>query len=178
MPYTFVPKYKHAKAFGRNLRISKKSAAVLCAAVRNKPLTRAKRLLNDLKENRRSLRGKYYSDTVEGVLQLLESCEKNAENLGLDAERLFVHASAHQGTMMRRRRRKSGFGSQLKATNLEIILVERGKISEERRKEKTKEAVKEAVKKEVQKLKEKEGVIVQEKEKADKAHKHDEGKTK
>lgn len=159
MPYTFVPKYRHAKAHGRNLRISRKSASVLCAAIRNKPLSRAKRLLVDLNSGRRSLKGKYYSKTVEGILELLESCEKNAENLGLDADRLFVHASARKGTAMRRRRRKSGFGSQLKAAHLEIFLIEKGKVNEEKIKERTKKAVTEAVKKEVQKMKEKEKEI-------------------
>jgi len=162
VPYTFVPEHPHAKVFGHNLRISKKSAALVCAAIRNKPLIRAKRLLIDLKNNRRSLRGKYYSKTVDGILQLIESCERNAENLGLDSERLFVHASAHQGRMLRRRRRKAAFGSQLKATNVEIMLIERGRISEEQRKEKLKEQVKETVKKEVEKMKQKEAIIVEE----------------
>ncbi|MBI2579188.1 MAG: hypothetical protein HYW26_05730 [Candidatus Aenigmarchaeota archaeon] len=159
MPYTFLPKQPHAKAHGRNMRISRKSAVVLCAAIRNKPLTRARRLLTDIKSGRRSLKGKYYSKTVDGILELLNSCEKNAGNLGLDSERLFVQAAAHQGTAMRRRRRKSGFGSHLKATHLEIFLVERGKVNEEKTKEKMKKAVTEAVKKEVQKMKEKEKEI-------------------
>lgn len=155
MPYTFVPKFRHAKAYGSNLRVSAKSAAIICAAIRDKPLTRAKRLLVDLKSGRRNLKGKYYSGTVEGLLQLLESAEKNAENLGLESERLFVHASAHKGMALRRRRRKSGFGSKLKTANVEIMLIECGKADDMRRKEKLKEAVKTALTKEVQKMKEK-----------------------
>ncbi len=162
MPYTFIPEQSHAKTYGHNLRVSKKSAVIVCAAIRNKPVKRAKRLLVDLKERKRNLKGKYYSKTVDAILRLVESCEKNAESLGLDAGRLFVHASAHQGLMLRRRRRKAAFGSQLKATNVEIMLIERGRISEERRKDKLKEAVKQAVKEEVQKIRETEGEIVKE----------------
>jgi len=61
------------------------------------------------------------------MLLLIESCEKNAEFLGLDKGRLMVRASAHLGTMLKRRRRKAKFGSRMKATNLEIMLIESGR---------------------------------------------------
>lgn len=125
MPYTVLPKANHAKAFGRNMRISTKHAALLCRVIRKKPLKRAKRLLEDLAAERRSLEGKHYTKTAKEVLSLLSSCEKNAEALGLDTAHLMVHASAHQGTHLRRRRRKQAFGMKLKSTNLEIILVEK-----------------------------------------------------
>jgi ribosomal protein L22 len=139
--YTFKPGKKFAKASGQNMRISTKSAELICRVIRKKPLTRAKRLLSDLAEEKRSLDGMYYSKTVREMLMLLESCEKNAEFLGLDSDRLFVHASAHTGTNFRRRRRKAGFGSKMKSTNLEIMLIERGraqeKVSKERPAKKT-----------------------------------------
>src|SRR3989338_11468037 len=127
MSYTFVPKEKHAKAYGNNIRISKKSARIVCNAIKRKPLVRGKRLLVDLQAKRRSLGGKYYSKAVDEILQLLESCEKNADNLNLEKSKLFIHASAHMGTIMRRRRRKSAFGSRLKTAHVEIMLIEKGK---------------------------------------------------
>ncbi|MBI4170932.1 MAG: hypothetical protein HY514_04505 [Candidatus Aenigmarchaeota archaeon] len=127
MTYTFAPKQRFAKASGTNMRISTKSAEVICRVIRKKPLKRAKRLLNDLAGQKRGLGVKYYSKTVKQILELLESCEKNAEFLGLENNRLFVHASAHQGTSIRRRRRKAAFGSAMKNTNMEIMLIERGK---------------------------------------------------
>jgi ribosomal protein L22 len=127
MTYTFIPKEKYARAFGNNMRISTKSAAILCRVIRKKPLTRAKRLLQDLAAERRSLDGKHYTKTAREMAALLESCEKNADNLDLDKGRLIVHASAHKGTNMRRRRRKAKYGSQMKTTNLEIMLIERGR---------------------------------------------------
>ncbi len=130
MSYTFTPEQKFAKASGSNMRVSTKSAQVICSAVRRKTLKRAKRLLQDMAAEKRGLDGKYYTKTVKKILELLESCEKNAEFLGLESERLFVHASAHQGATLRRRRRKAAFGSRMKSTNMEIMLIERGKLVE------------------------------------------------
>ena len=127
MTYTFKPEQKFARASGPNMRISTKSAQAICRAIRRKTLRRAKRLLQDMAAERRGLGGKYHTKTAGEMLRLLESCEKNAEFLGLDSGRLFVHASAHQGTTMRRRRRKSGFGHSLKSTNMEVMLIERGR---------------------------------------------------
>ncbi len=70
---TFVPKHNYARAFGTGMRISQKSASLVCRAIKNKPLTRAKRLLEDLKAERRSLEGKYYSKAVKAMLSLLNS---------------------------------------------------------------------------------------------------------
>ena len=126
MPYTFQPEEKHAKAYS-TLPISVKSAELICKVIRKKPLKRAKRLLFDLETERRSLGGKYYLKTVTNIRKLVESCEKNADFLGLDNERLMVHASAHEGMRMRRRRRKGKFGTIMKRANIEIMLIERGK---------------------------------------------------
>ncbi|MBI2583677.1 MAG: hypothetical protein HYW25_03350 [Candidatus Aenigmarchaeota archaeon] len=126
MQYTFVPEEKHAKSFGRNLEISTKNAQRICTIVRGKKLSVARRLLNDVAEGRRSLRGKYYTSTTKMMEKMLESCAANAKSLGLDEEKLFVHASAHHGTHFHRRRRKARFGSQLKRTHVEVMLIERG----------------------------------------------------
>lgn len=126
MPYTFVPKEKHAKVYV-TLRISTKSAVKLCRAISKKPLNRAKRLLSDLAEEKRALGKRHYTKTAKELLLLLNSCEKNAEFHAMEASRLFVHASAHTGPISRRKRRKAAFGSRLKSTNVEMILIEKGK---------------------------------------------------
>jgi large subunit ribosomal protein L22 len=131
--YTFEPNKRHAKAWGTNLRISKKKAKTICSVIRKKKLSQVKRLLADLKNKKRSLNGKYHTKAVVEILKLLESCEKNAEFKGLDKDLLFVHASAHQGTIRRRRRRKAAFGSRMKSTNVEIILIESGKKQREKK---------------------------------------------
>ncbi len=127
MVKTYEPKEPHVRASGVGLDISAKDAMIICRAIRKKTLKRSKRLLKDLIEKRRSLTGKYYSKACEAIMEVVESCEKNAEFKGLDQELLFVHASAHKGMNIKRRRRKSGFGSRMKRTNIEIILIERGK---------------------------------------------------
>ena len=179
MSYTFEPKHRYAKASGRDVRISTKSAEIICRVIRKKTLTRSKRLLNNLLAQKQSLEGKYYTKTVRGILSMLDSCEKNAEFLGLDTDRLFVHASAHMGTIMRRRRRKAAFGSRMKTTHIEIILIERGK--EEQKGKVSRSKVKETLKKkeetevdkelreerdqlekEIQKVKQKEKKLVEE----------------
>lgn len=129
MSYTFKPREKCAKAYGRNLRISRKAAVKLCRVISRKPLKRAERLLDNLLGKKQSLRGKYHTKAAAEIKSLIESCRKNAEFLGMEAEKLFVHASAHQGTIMRRRRRKSAFGSRMKSTNIEVMLIEKGKAS-------------------------------------------------
>ena len=126
MPYTFNPEEKHAKAYS-TLPISVKSAELLCRVIRKKPLRRVKRLLSDLESQRRSLGGKYHSNAVSNIKKLVESCEKNAEFLGLDNERLMVHASAHEGMTIRRRRRKGSFGNRMKRANVEVMLIESGR---------------------------------------------------
>lgn len=183
---THVPKHNYARAFGTSMRISQKSASVVCKAIKNKPLTRAKRLLEDLKAERRTLGGKYYSKAVKNMLLLLNSCEKNAEFKGLDVDRLFVHASAHKGANIRRRRRKGAFGSAMKNTNMEILLIERGKqpkdkvskkkIEEQLTKKPTAAeqeiaAEKEETKRELERLKEEQKALLKDVEEAEKAGK-------
>jgi ribosomal protein L22 len=126
MGYTFYPKEKFAKANIRNAKISTKNTAKLCRLIRGKKLKVAKNLLEDLVSGSRSLDGKYYTKTAKEMLRIMNSCIKNAEFLNMETEKLFVHASAHMGTIMRRRRRKGAFGSRMKTTNVEFILIEKG----------------------------------------------------
>ncbi len=125
MHYTIQPEEKHAKAYGNNLRVSMKKSTKLSKFMRGKKLTVVRRFLNDLMSEKRNLDGKYYTKTAEAFISLLDSCEKNAENLGLEKGRLFFHSSAHMGNNLRRKRRKANFGSKMKTTNLEIILIQR-----------------------------------------------------
>ncbi len=126
MGYTFEPKEPHAKALVANARVSTKNAEVVCRVVRGKKLTTARRLLEGLADGTRDLDGKYYTNAAEELLSLLNSCEKNAENKNLDKGKLFFHASASEGTHARRGRRKGSFGSRMKMTNMEVMLIQHG----------------------------------------------------
>ncbi len=153
MPYTFKPKEEHAKAYGDNLSVSTKNALKVCRAITRKKLTTAKRLLEDLMTEKRSLKGKYYTNACAAILSVLESCEKNAEFMGLEMDKLFVHAGATHGVHRRRRRRKSNYGSAMKLTNVEIILIQRGKEKVSQPKNDLKKEIQNAVEEKAKEIK-------------------------
>lgn len=124
--YTFNsnPK-KSAKAYGRALRISTKDSAILCNAVSGKQLDRGKKILEDLISEKRDLAGKYYTNVSGELLNIIKSAESNAENKGLDTDRLFIHASAHKGFSFWRPRAFKMRGQHRKVTNLQVVLEQR-----------------------------------------------------
>ena len=177
-----------AKACSQNIRISIKNAKPVCKAVRGLELKRAKKFLEEMLKEKKSINGKYYSKTTQEVLNIISSAEKNAEFKNLDLDKMFIlHISALGGTHMRRRRRKSKFGPTIKSTHLEVILKEKGagnelktkiekKVDKEPKKEKS-----EGVKKESNKTKKAAAEPTQEKSKEKetaKTNKTDETKEK
>lgn len=96
--YAYQPKSSKAvRVAGNGLRISAKSAAVICRALTGMSLPKARLLADGLRDERRSLGGKFYTKTAAEIATLLEQAEKNAEFQSLAPERLIVHASAHEG---------------------------------------------------------------------------------
>jgi large subunit ribosomal protein L22 len=116
---------KSVKVYGRGLRISKKSAVTICKAINNKHLSKGKSLLTGLTTKKRSLNGKYYSNTAQAISDLLRSAEANAEFKGLEASKLMIHASAHKGFTYRRPRRFKMRGQQRKVANVQLVLEQR-----------------------------------------------------
>jgi ribosomal protein L22 len=143
MSYTFTPKERHAKA-RTIMYASSKHAQIICRLISKKKLTTVKRLLEQVLTRDRDIDHKYYSKAVEGILNLLKSCEKNAEALGLDMGKLFVYAASSNGGNLRRGRRRSDFGHRMKVTNLSIILVEKGKEAKKAEKKPAKKEKKKA----------------------------------
>ena len=124
--YTFNsnPK-KSAKAYGRSLRISTRSSAIVCSAVSGMSLAKGKKLLEDMLIEKRSLMGKYYTNISGELLNLIKSAENNAESKGLDFDKLFIHASAHKGFSFFRPRAFKMRGQHRKVTNLQVVLEQR-----------------------------------------------------
>lgn len=111
-----------AKASGRDLRISPKAAREICDAIRHKRLNNARRLLEDVVKKRRAIpykhhnkkvghkagiqgwdAGRYPVKAAAEILKILGSLEANAEDVGLDVERLkIIHAAAQRGRLMKR----------------------------------------------------------------------------
>lgn len=126
LKYAFNPKpEKSAKAYGLGLRISTKSSAQVCKAVKGKNLAKGKRLMENLLVKKESLDGKHYTNVAKEMLNLLKSAETNAEFKGLDTEKLVIHASAHRGFTMFRPRRFKMRGEHKKITNLQVVLVQK-----------------------------------------------------
>jgi ribosomal protein L22 len=118
-------KEKSARASGRGIRISTQSSVIVCRAVSGKRLEKGKSLLQDLLDQKRSISGKYYTNTTKEILGLIKSAEANAESQGLDPEALHIHATAHRGFTFFRPRGWKRRREQAKVTNLQIVLEAR-----------------------------------------------------
>ena len=118
---------KTATASRSIARISLKDAVTIFKNVRKKPVNKAKALLNDLINEKRSIRGKHFTGASKEILGLIEEAEANAESLGLDTERLFVkEAVANKSfTYMLPKSRYSHRGKRAKLCQLKITVEER-----------------------------------------------------
>ncbi|NPB02056.1 MAG: 50S ribosomal protein L22 [Methanopyri archaeon] len=138
-----------AKAFIRELRISPKHAREICRAIRGMPLDRAKEFLRRVIRqeeavpfrkhkkkvpHRRQIRpgwdaGRFPRKAAEHILRVLEHAEANAEQKGLDTDRLYIkHIAAHKGRVIRgwiprAFGRATPFNTP--TTHIEVILEER-----------------------------------------------------
>ena len=106
---------------------------IVARKINRMKLPAAKRFLEDMLKERKSIRVKFYTKTVEQILKLLKSAENNALNKGLELEKLKINISVHKGPIRHRTRRKRAFGTRLKMTNMQVILQQ--PISKKRRQE-------------------------------------------
>jgi large subunit ribosomal protein L22 len=108
---------KTVKASAREVRVSRKSAREVCRTIKGMMLTQAKEYLKDVMAKKKAVpfrrfrkklghrhgldkgsAGRYPVKTAAEVLKLLEGAEANAENKGLDTDRLrVIHAATSQG---------------------------------------------------------------------------------
>lgn len=116
---------KSAKVYGRGVRISTKSSVVVCRALSGMRLDKGKSFLQDMLDERRSISGKYYTNTTKSILDMVKSAEANAEAKGLDTESMIIHASAHTGFSFFRPRGWKRRRESAKVTNLQIVLEAR-----------------------------------------------------
>ncbi len=113
---------KTVKASAREIRVSHKHAREVCGAIKGMMLNKAKQYLRDVMAKKKPVPykrftkklghrhglekafvGKYPVKTSKYILKLLEGAEANAENKGLDTDRLrIIHAAASQGMKMKR----------------------------------------------------------------------------
>jgi len=113
---------KTVKASGRELRVSHKHAREVCRTIKNMTLTKAKEYLRDVMEKKKAVpfrryqkkaghrrglekafAGRYPINAAKKILKVLQNAEANAENKGLDVEKLqIIHAAAYQGMKLKR----------------------------------------------------------------------------
>ncbi|MEM2281028.1 MAG: 50S ribosomal protein L22 [Candidatus Bathyarchaeia archaeon] len=113
---------KTVKASGREVRVSHKAAREICKTIKGMTLNEAKRFLRDVIAKRKAVpftrykkkaahrhglekayAGRYPVKAAQQILKILKNAEANAENKGLDTERLkIIHASAYPGMKIKR----------------------------------------------------------------------------
>ena len=139
---------KTAKASGREGRVSHKSAREVCTAIKGMMLTTAKEYLRDVIDKRKpvpfrrykkklghrhgldkTFAGRYPIKAAQKVLHVVEGAEANAENKGLDVDRLRIfHAAAYPGIKIKRYMPRAHGRATPKnetTTHIEIVLDEK-----------------------------------------------------
>jgi large subunit ribosomal protein L22 len=147
MPEELDPE-KTAKASGREIRVSHKHAREVCKTIKGMMLSNAKTYLRDVIEKRKAVpfrrfkkklghrhgllkasAGRYPVKTAQQVLKVVEGAEANAENKGLDVDRLrIIHAAAYPGMKIKRYMPRAHGRSSPKyetTTHIEIVLDEK-----------------------------------------------------
>lgn len=126
--YPVEIKEDDVKAAGINLRVSRKKADKICKELNREKmkLEEAKEFVKSLADGEESIDGKHYTKAAEGILEVLENGEANAEFKGIPTEKLRIKTiSAEPGMTARRMRRRRDFGNRLKNSNIKLVL-ERG----------------------------------------------------
>jgi len=108
-------------------KVSLKDSNTLFKHIRNKPVRKAKTLLNELILEKKNIQGRYFTKASKKILELIEDCEANAEAKGLDVERLFIkHAQANKSfKFMLPKSRWTHRGRKAKICGLKLELEER-----------------------------------------------------
>jgi len=145
---------KTAKASGREVRVSHKHAREVCRTIKGMTLTKAKTYLRDVMDKKKAVpfrrfkkkaghrhglqktyAGRYPTKAAEKVLSVIEGAEANAENKGLDTDRLrIIHASAYPGMKVKRFTPRAHGRATPKTqvlSHIEIVLEEQRETVEE-----------------------------------------------
>ncbi len=139
---------KTAIASGREIRVSHKHAREVCRTIKGMMLSNAKTYLRDVIDKKKAVpfrrhkkklghrhglekafAGRYPIKTAQKVLRVVEGAEDNAENKGLDVDRLrILHAAAYPGIKIKRFTPRAHGRSSPKyktTTHIEIVLDEK-----------------------------------------------------
>ncbi len=145
---------KTAKASGRELKVSHKAAREVAKAIRGMDLDRAKDFLRAVIAKSKPVPytrhtkklghkggmqkhcvGRYPIKTANAILHVLQAAQANAENKGLDVDRLRVmHSAAYQGVKLKRYTPRAHGRASPKfeiTSHVEIVLEEKPTAGEQ-----------------------------------------------
>ena len=145
---------KTAKASGRELKVSHKAAREVAKTIKGMELSQAKEFLREVIAKRKTVPytrftkklghkggmekrfvGRYPIKTAERILKVLQAAQANAENKGLDVDRLRIfHAAAYQGMKLKRYTPRAHGRASPKydiTTHVEIVLEEKASPGEQ-----------------------------------------------
>jgi large subunit ribosomal protein L22 len=145
---------KTATASGREIRVSHKHAREVCRTIKGMMLDDAKEYLKDVIDKKKpvpfkrykkkaghrhglekSYAGRYPVKAAKKILNVIEGAEANAENKGLDVDRLRIfHAAAYPGMKTKQFTPRAQGRSSPKfetSTHIEIVLDEKPGRGEE-----------------------------------------------
>ncbi|MGE5555359.1 MAG: 50S ribosomal protein L22 [Methanocella sp.] len=145
---------KTAKASGRELKVSHKAAREVAKAIRGMDLDQAKDFLRDVIAKARPVPytrftkklghkggmqkcgvGRYPVKCADAFLRVLQAAQANAENKGLDVDRLRVmHSAAYPGVKLKRYMPRAHGRASPKfeiTTHVEIVLEEKQSAGEQ-----------------------------------------------
>ena len=142
--YTFgnYEKEHMARAIGAALPISFKQSVEICGFIKNKGISYAKKLLQDVIDKKTAIPFRRYNQDLghkkkigparypkkasEEFIKLIENVEANAQFKGLNTSNLIIaHISAHKAGKAWHFGRKSR--RRMKRTNIEIVVEEKAK---------------------------------------------------
>ena len=145
---------KTAKASGREIRVSHKNTREVCRTIKGMTLAHVKEYLRNVIDKKqpvpftrfkkkaghrhgleKAFAGRYPIKAAKKVLAVIESAEANAENKGLDVDRLYIlHAAAYPGMKIKRFTPRAHGRSSPKydtLTHIEIVLDEKSTPGEQ-----------------------------------------------
>ncbi len=145
---------KTAKASGRELKVSHKAAREVAKAIKGMDLVQAKNFLRDVVAMKKPVPytrftkklghkggmqkcgvGRYPVKTADQILHVLQAAQANAENKGLDVDRLrIMHSAAYQGMKLKRYTPRAHGRASPKydtMTHVEIVLEEKPSAGEQ-----------------------------------------------
>jgi large subunit ribosomal protein L22 len=145
---------KTAIASGRELKVSHKAAREVAKAIKGMNLSQAKEFLRDVMAKKKPVPytrftkklghkggmqkrfvGRYPIKTAEQILRVVQAAQANAENKGLDVERLrIMHSAAYPGMKLKRYTPRAHGRASPKydiTTHVEIVLEEKPTAGEQ-----------------------------------------------